>query len=193
MVTEAGEAQAVMVQLEQVIASTGGAAGVSAEDVNALAKSFADITVYEDDAILGAQTLLLQFDNINKVNLGQATDVMTDLATRLHTDLPNAAKLLGRALSGELGGLSRYGIIIDDQTQKNIQSLLKMGQTAEATQIILDAISGKVGGAAEAEAKTFTGLLARIKKDCLTHWRQWGTRLLKILRSLDFLKSWTKQ
>lgn len=187
MVSEATEAQATMVQLEQVIKSTGGAAGLSAGDVEKLAQKFADLTVYEDDAIIAGQTLLLQFDNVNKTNLDQVTGVMVDLSTRMGVDIPSAAKVLGKALEGELGGLARYGVILDDQTKKNIDDLIKMGDTAAATQIILDAITGKVGGAAEAEARTFGGLLARIKKDWADALETMGTALTDNPQIMSFL------
>ena len=165
IITEASESQATMAQLEAVIASTGGAAGLSADNVADLAQEIAGMTSYEDDAIIAGQTLLLQFDAINKANFDQASQTMVDLATRMKVDIPQAAKMLGRALEGEFGGLSRFGIIIDEATQKQIEGLMEIGNTAEAQGLILDAVAKKVGGAAAAEAKTFKALIQGIKND----------------------------
>ncbi len=165
MVGEAGEAQAIMAQLEAVIKSTGGAAGLSAEEVDKMATSFANMTAYEDDAILAGQTILLQFTKIGEEVFPQATQAMLDLSTRMKVDIPTAAKLVGKALEGEFGGLSRFGIVIDDATKKTIENLMEVGKTAEAQAIIIEEMNKRFGGAAEAQAKTFQGMMTGLRND----------------------------
>lgn len=176
---EAIEAEQNMAQLEAVISSTGGAAGVTSEEVAILAGEFADLTVYEDDAIIAGQTLLLQFSSIGKDVLPEATQAMLDLATRMGSDVPSAARLIGRALEGNITALQRYGIVFDEQTKSQIENLVEVGDTAAATQLIIDQISSKIGGAAEAEAKTAGGLISRLKNAWADFQETIGTALIE--------------
>src|SRR5687768_432489 len=64
MVNAARESVAVGKQLDAVIKSTGGAAGVTAEMAKDLASSLQDVTNFGDEAILGGENLLLTFTRI---------------------------------------------------------------------------------------------------------------------------------
>lgn len=163
MIREASDAEDVMVQVRTAIESTGKAAGLSAEEIDQMATEFSRLTRFEDDAILSGQLVLLQFTKIGKEVFPQATRAMLDLATRMKIDIPDAAKIIGKALEGEFSGLSRFGIVLDEQTKKTIENLFKMGRTAEAQEIILEELNKRFGGSAEAAADTFGGAVAKMK------------------------------
>lgn len=162
-VKEAMAAEEAMAQLESVIKSTGGAAGITAEDASKLAESLSMITRFSDDAIVAGESLLLQFFSIGKEVFPDATKAMLDLATRGKMGVEQAARLIGKAMEGETGALKRFGIIIDDTTQKEIDGLFAAGKTAEAQKLILDQLNKSIGGAAEAAGKTFAGQLDILK------------------------------
>ena len=65
-VNAAAEAQDIQAQLNAVLESTGGIAGITAKEVNDLALSLSEVTRFEDDAIISGQNLLLTFTNIGK-------------------------------------------------------------------------------------------------------------------------------
>jgi len=161
-IMEATEAQDGMVQLEQVIKSTGGAAGVTADEVSDMATAFSRVTKFEDDAIIAGQTILLQFTKLGRDILPQATEQMLNIATRMGIDIPSAAKIVGKALEGEFSGLARFGVVLDEATKKQIDNLLKVGDTAGAQAIILAELERRFGGAAEAAGSTFGGSLERL-------------------------------
>jgi hypothetical protein len=161
-IDEASAAQAGMVQLEQVIESTGGAAGLTADEISEMATAFSRITIFEDDAIIAGQTILAQFTSIGQDVFPQATEAMLNLATRMKIDLPAAAKIVGKAMEGEFSGLSRFGVVIDEATKKQIDGLIKVGDTAGAQALILAELEKRFGGAAEAAGSTFAGSMERL-------------------------------
>src|SRR5688572_7784255 len=70
-IAEAEEARKALAQTAAVIKSTGGVANVSAGDVDKLATSISNMTGIDDEAIAGAQNMLLTFKNVrNEVGAG---------------------------------------------------------------------------------------------------------------------------
>ncbi len=160
-VAEAEEARKVTAQTEAVIKSTGGAARVSAKDVDALANSISRKTGIDDEAIAKASNLLLTFTGVrNEVGKGndifnQATKIAADMGAALGTDAAGSAIQLGKALNDPIKGitaLTRVGVTFSDEQKKQIKTLQEAGKTAEAQKIILAELAKEFGGSAEAQA-----------------------------------------
>jgi hypothetical protein len=66
VVQNSGQAQRSLDQLNQVIKSTGGVAGVTSEELQKMAQDLSEVTEFEDDAIIKSQALLLTFTKIGK-------------------------------------------------------------------------------------------------------------------------------
>src|SRR5262245_19769817 len=82
---DAREAQQVMAQTQAVIASTGGAAGYSAQQIADMAGSLSAASgksLFGDDDIQRGQNMLLTFTNI-KETLPDTTQTMLDMAQAL--------------------------------------------------------------------------------------------------------------
>ena len=94
-VKEAMAAEEVTAQLNAVLKSTKGVAGVSADAINDHALALSQVTRYEDDAIVGADSLLLTFTKIGKDVFPKATELTLDLATAFKMDLKSAAMMVG--------------------------------------------------------------------------------------------------
>jgi hypothetical protein len=156
------KAQEIGAQLDAVLRSTGNAAGLTAETIGKIATHYQDLTRFEDDAIIAGQTVLLQFTNIGGKVFPQATKAMLDLSERMGIDIPDSAKIIGKALEGELGMLTRYGIVFDDATKKAIDGLFEEGKAVEAQNIILRELAERFGGAAQAAGQTFAGQIDRL-------------------------------
>jgi hypothetical protein len=109
----ADESRKIGALTAQVIKSTGGAAGVSAQQVGDLAGAIAAKTGVDDEAIQSGQNLLLTFTNVkNGVGAGsdifnQATKIMTDMSVALGTDASASAIQLGKALNDPGQGCER--------------------------------------------------------------------------------------
>ena len=181
------EAQGIQAQLEQVIKSTGGAAGVSAEMANDLATSLQDVTRFEDDAIVSGENMLLTFTNIGKDVFPAATETMLDMSQALGQDMQASAVQLGKALNDPIAGisaLSRVGVTFTDSQKEMIESMVKAGDTAGAQKLILQELQREFGGSARAAGETFAGKLDILQnklggiKDTI------GTALLPVLTEL---------
>jgi hypothetical protein len=156
VVDEAVKAAKIQQQLNAVLKSTGGAAGVTANEVNKLAKALSDTTTFEDDAIVGAQSLLLTFTNIGKDILPTTTEAVLDLSTAFGQDLKSSAIQLGKALNDPIQGvsaLSRVGVQFTEQQKEYIKVLVESNRLADAQAVILREVNIQVGGSAKAAAE----------------------------------------
>jgi hypothetical protein len=153
-------------QLEARLASTGATAGRSSQQIQEFAKQLQRSTTFSHDAVIGAETLLLTFQNIKGDTLDKATVAALNLATALKTDLPTAARTIGLALNDPTRGvqrLQRAGVALTADQAKLIKELAQTGNVARAQTLILDALSRAYGGAAVAAADTLGGSLEQLK------------------------------
>ena len=160
-------------QTSAVIKSTGGAAGVTAEQVRALADSLERATATESEAIQEGANLLLTFTNIrngatkNERVFDRATELMVDMARAMGTDAAGSAMQLGKALNDPVAGvaaLTRVGVQFTDEQKDMIRALSESGDLLGAQQVILNELETQFGGSGEAYAATLAGQI-----DTLNH------------------------
>lgn len=160
------ESQNVLTQLDAVLKSTGGAAGITADEAVKLAKSLEAVTTFSDEAVTSSETILLQFTKLGKDIFPTVEKTALDVATRLGKDLTTVSLQLGKALNDPAEGMTnlvRLGVRFTQQQQDQVDAMVKAGKTAEAQKFILDALQKGYGGAAEAAGSTFAGSLAKLK------------------------------
>ena len=155
VVGEMSEAQKVGAQTGAVIKSTGGAANVSAKQVDALAESLLKKCGVDDEVIKSGENMLLTFTNIrneqgkgNKI-FDEATKATLDLSVATGKDMTNAAVLVGKALNDPKKGLTalrRVGVQFTDAQEDQIKALVKSGKTMDAQKIILRELQKEFGG-----------------------------------------------
>ena len=186
-ISEAMGAQEVMAQLEAVLTSTGGAAGVTVDMATDLADSLSQVTRFSDDAILSGENMLLTFTNIGADVFPEATQAILDMATATGGDLKGAAVQLGKALNDPIAGisaLSKVGVTFTDEQKKVIQSMVDAGDVAGAQGLILAELQKEFGGSAEAAGQTFAGQLDILKNSLLNVAEGVGMQLLPLLQTL---------
>lgn len=162
------EAEKAQAQLNAVLRSTGGAAGLTAAELNKMADGFQAITTFDDEAITGAQALLLTFTNIGRDVFPQATQAILDMSTALGQDLNSSTTLVGKALNDPIKGLTaltRVGVSFSQQQKDVITNLAETGRVAEAQVLILKELERQYGGSAEAARNTLGGALQGLKND----------------------------
>lgn len=162
------EAEKVQAQLQAVLKSTGGVAGVTASQLNAMADSLAQVTVFDDEAISGAQALLLTFTKIGKDVFPDATEAVLNMSQALGQDLKSSATQLGKALNDPIKGitaLSRVGVAFSQSQKDVIKNLVETGRVADAQRIILGELTTEFGGSARAARDTLGGALQGLKND----------------------------
>lgn len=162
---DAAESAKVTRMVEQVVKSTGGVAGVSAEAVDKLATSISNKTGADDEAIASGAALLLTFTNVkNGVGEGndifnQATQTAVDMAAAMNggevsaDGLKGANIQLGKALNDPIKGisaLSKVGVSFTEQQKEQIKVMVKAGDTAGAQKLILAELGKEFGGQAAA-------------------------------------------
>lgn len=181
---EATEAQDGMAQLDAVIRSTGGAAGVTRDEVLALASSLSaanGLSKFSDDAVLAAENLLLTFTNIGHDVFPMATQAAIDMAQALGTEPQAQAIALGKALNDPVAGitaLTRVGVTFTEGQKELIKSLVETGDVASAQRIILAELAKEFGGSAAAAAGTLSGQLITLQEQFNGILEGVGTRLI---------------
>lgn len=162
------ESEAAAAQLQAVLKSTGGVAGVTALEATKLAAALQKTSKFSDEAVLGAENLLLTFTNIGKDKFPQATQTVLDMSQALGQDLKSSAIQLGKALQDPILGvtaLRRVGVNFSEKQQDVIKKLVETGHAAEAQKMILKELNTEFGGSAAAAANTFAGRVEILKNN----------------------------
>lgn len=158
---EGREAQKVSALVANAIKATGGAANVTAKQVDRLATSISKKTGIDDEQIAMASSLILTFKNV--ANEGRGVNAIFDRATSAAVDLSaagfgsvdSAAKQLGKALQDPVKGvtaLGRAGVTFSEQQKTQIKQFVETGNLLKAQKLILAEVNSQVGGAAAATA-----------------------------------------
>lgn len=172
VVDDAVQFQTVGMKVAQTIASTGGAAGVTVDQVRALSASIESMSGIDENLISNAQNLLLTFTQLrNEAGAGndifnQATQAVADLSTTMNGDMQGAAIQVGKALNDPVKGvmaLRRVGVSFTADQISMIKSLVASGHQLDAQKLILKELNTEFGGAAAAAGAGFGGAVARAK------------------------------
>jgi len=195
MIEGAETAEKVNKATEAVIRSTGGAAHVTAEQVNELGQSIMKKTGIDDESIKSGENMLLTFRNVrNEAGKGndifnQSTSILTDMTAAMtggqvtQEGMRHSAIQLGKALNDPLAGLgalTRVGVTFTQQQKDQVKALVKSGDTLDAQKIILAELSKEFGGAAAAYATP----MSRLKTATNELTESMGTALLPVISTV---------
>lgn len=163
LASAAYESQKVMAQTTQIIKATGGAANVTATQVEKLSQKLSMQIGVDDELIQKSANLLLTFKQVqNQVGLNnnifdRAVIAAQDLGS-VFGSADAAAMQLGKALSDPEKGITalrRAGINFTDQQKEQIKTLVQSGDVLGAQKLILAEVESQVGGTAAASATGF--------------------------------------
>lgn len=175
-------------QLEAVIKSTGGAAGVTAQSVLDYADAVQKKTAYEGDSVVATSALLLTFTNIGKDVFPMAMDAILDMSTAMGQDLKGSAIQVGKALNDPVAGitaLTRVGVTFTEQQKEMIKYLVETGQVADAQRLVIAELAKEFGGSAAAEAATFSGQVSQLKNQLGDMMEVIGASLIPVFQELQ--------
>ena len=151
-------------KLTEIMRSRIGATDAEIESVRALASEQQKLGVVGDEvALAGAQqiaTFATTSDTINTL-----LPAMENLAVQQHGvnvssgDMVSIANLMGKALQGQVGALSRVGISFTDAQEK----ILKYGTEEEKAATLAQVITDNVGNMNEVLAQTPEGKIQQVK------------------------------
>ncbi len=152
-------------QLNAVIKSTGGAAGVTATQALQLGQSLQDLSGVTRAQVVSGEAMMLSFTNIGGTVFPRATKAALDLSVAMKQDMKSSVIQLGKALNDpikQLTALTRVGVTFTQSQKDMIESMQKAGNIAGAQGIILTEIEKEFGGSAAAAATPIAKLGATL-------------------------------
>lgn len=160
---DAQAANSALANTVQLIESTGGVAGVTAEQITNLADSLRFQIGIDDTAVIEASNVLLTFKAVSAPIFDETIMRAADLSAVFGTDLQGATMQLGKALNDPIKGLtalSRSGVSFTQEQKDTIAAMVEVGDVAGAQRLILDELAVQFGGTAAASADSTARLAA---------------------------------
>lgn len=133
--------------LTVALQSTGREVPINADHFKKYAMELQSATKYGDEQIMSAQSLLIQLTDLDQKGLDAATEGALGLATVFQTDLKSATNLVAKALAGNYGALSRYGISVTDlntEEEKRASLLEQLGTLYQRATGEVDTYEGRM-------------------------------------------------
>jgi hypothetical protein len=129
------------------------------------------VTVFGDEVIISSQALLARLGSLSGEGLNQATKATADMAAALGIDLKSAASLVGKTLGSSTNALVRYGVTVEGAvgSQERLNSLVE-----NAAKLF--------GGAAQAQANTFSGQIKQLQNRFGDLFETIGFEVIPIIR-----------
>ena len=149
-------------QMMAALRSTGGVAGLTADEIAKLSDKIQGMTTYGNEAVEAMAAILLTFKNIKKENFARSLQDIVDMSARMGTDLKSSALQVGKALNDPVRGLSmlnRVGIQFDATQTQMIKHLAEIGHLSEAQVIILKELESEFKGSGAAARDSLGGAL----------------------------------
>jgi hypothetical protein len=144
-------AQESHARLESVLRATSGASGQTTASIEKLADEMARLTRFDDTAIRNAAAQLLTFDRVGGAAFERIIKLSADLAATGRGDLETWVSVLAKAgtePAESIGLLERAFGKLDPVLKVQVRNLSEIGQKQQALDLLLDAVSRKVGGTA---------------------------------------------
>lgn len=160
------ESEKAVAQLEAALKATGNVVGFTSKQLQDMASNIQKVTTFGDEAVMTAQTMLLRFTRIGHDVFPEAIKASTNLSAALGQDLTSSAQMIGRALDDPIQGVTRLrraGVQFTEAQKEQIKTLVQSGRGLEAQKLILDEVTKRYGGAAEAARNTLGGALTSLK------------------------------
>lgn len=161
------ELENVEAQTEAVLASTRQAAGLTADEIRALAEEYESLNATVDDKVIqSGENLLLTFTNIRKDAFEPALQAALDMNQAMgggEEGLQQTIIRVGKALQDPIRGataLRRVGVNLTEQQEAQIKKLVEQNRLYDAQQLILQELATEFGGSFAKAGETATGKFA---------------------------------
>lgn len=151
-------------KLQAVMKSTGKATSAQVQGLLAYATSMQKVGVVEGDVAVSGMQQLATF-NVTASTIETLTGGMLDLVAQqkgvnaTQEDMISIGNMVGKAMDGQYGALSRVGITFTDAQAK----VLKFGNEQERAATLAQVLSQNVGGVNAALAQTDVGRIQQAK------------------------------
>jgi hypothetical protein len=149
-------------KLNLALANQGNFTQATSKSLQDYASAMQNVTTFGDEQILQTQALLASYGGTEE-QIKRTTTAVLDMAAATGQDLKMAGDLMGKAMVGYTGTLSRYGIIID-------QNLPKSEKFEEA----LRQVEQRFSGQAQVAAQTYSGAMKQLGNAVGDVWEAFG-------------------
>jgi hypothetical protein len=184
LATEAAEFERQSNRVTALIRTTGNTAQVTSKQIQAQARELGRTTLLNTEDVLDAQGILLTFKSVSGEVFNDTIALAADMSEVMGTDVRSATLQLAKALEEPTIGLTalrRSGISFNEQQKEQIQLLVENGKQFEAQRIILDVVSGQLGGVAVESAQGFAGSMDTLNESMRELRIELGERTIPIL------------
>ena len=190
--TQTNAWQAATTQLNTVLHSTGGVAGVTKQSAIDYADAMSKVTTFNNTSILSMENMGLTFTAIGKNIFPQTMNAVMDMTQAFDSggksmSLTNAMIQVGKAVQNPILGMTalrREGVDFSASQVAAVKAMVATGNTAEAQQIILHELAREFGGSAKAAGTTFAGAMAILGNHFDIVKQQLGQALIPTLEKL---------
>ena len=138
-VKSAMDAENALAEMNAVLKSTNGVAGMTADELMRMASQLQRVTKFSDEEIMKGQSMLLTFTNIGKNVFPVATEAMLNMAEKFGS-VEEASIQLGKALNDPISGvtaLRRVGVMLSNAQEQQIKNFMATNDIASAQKVIL--------------------------------------------------------
>lgn len=194
LIDSGGEAEKATAQMNAVLKSTHGIAGMTTKQLENLADAQQGVTEYSENTTEQAENLMLTFTKIGKSVFPDSISAAEDMATALHTDVNSSVMLVGKALGNlsinskgvvqGLTALKKSGVNFTDEENKQIATMLKHNNVAGAQKLVIKELETEFGGSAKAAGQTVSGQMSIIKNTIHSTLEKVGLMILPTVRAL---------
>lgn len=173
--------EAVLMNVPSIMAQGAGAAAAAKDRLVELADSLEEVGVVAGDVTTAGLQQLATFQ-LTEESLRKLTPGMADLIAQQkginasQEDAIGYANLLGKAMTGQTGALSRAGIIMTDYQAK----VMKTGTEEQRAAMLAEILAANVGGVNEALAQTDAGKIAQTQNLLGRAQDEIGGKLMKL-------------
>lgn len=191
-------------KVNAVIKATGGAAGITAKDIEKWTAEMQKSTEFSQDNAREAAALGLTFKNISKNIFPEVLSLSADMASIVGTDLKGAMMQLSKAIDNpakQFTALRRSGVSFSKEQENMIKTMQGSGNIAGAQAVLMKALREQIGGAAQAVGKTWIGTVTRaqnafadLRKEFLKGFFEGGSLgiLDDFIKNQDKIKAWVR-
>jgi len=181
-------AETSMLSLEAAVRATGGAAGVTARQIEGMARTIELQTLASRDGVRQAAVQLLTFEGIAGPMFERTLRVSQDIAQAFRRDIVAVSLQVAKALENpaqSLASLERAYGALRPGIRATVIALVEQGRQTEAMNILMAELERRFNGAGQAAAAGLAGQLDTLQT-ATTNFRQ---RLFDILNGTDRFQS----
>jgi hypothetical protein len=157
-------------KLNSVLEATGNAAGLSGKEIADYAAELQKTTNFTDEMTIDAAAMLATFKNIRGDRFKEVLSIAQDMSAVFKQDLKASILQVGKAFDDPIRGaasLREVGVSLSDAETNRIRQLQEQGDLLGAQQVLMDALTTQVGGAAQKMStplERFSNLLNTVKE-----------------------------